>query len=162
MHEDLPSIGAICASTRKEKHSRAVLAWAVAVALGVTFVLLVAPSSQQEAPAPRPTPWSAPPQEVAPFAPGVGVVEESLSRVQDVPGAVLSESLAYGRPVPSKPLPGQRTPPCKRGEREIRGGCWHGPIENEKPPCGDEMFDYEGECYFASGPVLRGPASEEP
>lgn len=162
MHEDLPSIGLLCASTRKEKNPRAVAAGAVAIALGVTFVLLVTASSQQEAPAPQPTPGSAPPQEVALFAPGVAVVEEALSRGQDVPGAVLSESLGYGRPVPSKPLPGQRTPPCKRGEREIRGGCWQGPIENEKPPCGDEMFDYEGECYFASGPAFRGPASEEP
>jgi hypothetical protein len=69
---------------------------------------------------------------------------------QDVPKAVLPTQLSLGQPMPSKPFPGQRRPPCERGEREIHRACWLGPMAGQKPPCGDRMFDYQGECYFVS------------
>jgi hypothetical protein len=90
------------------------------------------------------------------------VGEEALSADQDVPRAVLPIILSLGRPMPSKPFPGQRRPPCIRGEREILGACWIGPIQGQEPPCGDRMFDYEGECYFASFDQDRQPTSERP
>jgi serine/threonine protein kinase len=109
-----------------------------------------------------PQPWIATHEEMAQFAPDAGVGEEALSKVQEVPRAAPPSLLSFGRSMPPKPLPGQRQPPCKRGEREINGGCWRGPIGEEKPPCGDEMFDYEGRCYIATGETPRLPTSEEP
>jgi hypothetical protein len=60
---------------------------------------------------------------------------------------------------PSKPFPGQRRPPCVRGEREIHGACWLGPVEGQEPPCGDQMFDHEAKCYFASFDQSPQPTS---
>jgi hypothetical protein len=64
--------------------------------------------------------------------------------------------------MPKQPFSGQRKPPCERGEREINGGCWVGPIGDETPPCGDTMFDYEGRCYKASVDMPRQPTSDQP
>lgn len=66
-----------------------------------------------------------------------------------------------GMPMPKKPLPGQRKPPCRRGETVIIGGCWLW-IGGERPPCGSTMFDYEGRCYMPSFDPPRQPTSEEP
>ncbi len=64
--------------------------------------------------------------------------------------------------MPSKPLPGQKKPPCERGQKAINGACWFGPLKGQSAPCGDTMFDYAGECYLATGEPLRQPTSEEP
>ena len=70
--------------------------------------------------------------------------------------------LSLGRALPKQPFPSQRRPPCDRGEREINGGCWIIVGAEEKPPCGEKMFDYEGRCYFASFEGQRLPTSDEP
>ncbi|HVG61567.1 MAG TPA: hypothetical protein VNA24_23610, partial [Hyalangium sp.] len=107
--------------------------------------------------------WIATPEEVAQFAPDAGVGEEALSAAQDVPRVVLPSVLSLGRAMPSKPFPGQRRPPCApRVEREIIGACWIGPFKGQEPPCGDRMFDYEGECFVASFNEARQPTSEQP
>ncbi len=93
--------------------------------------------------------------------PDAGIGEEALASAE-TGHAILSPFMAYGRAMPNEPLPGQRTPPCRRGEKEINGGCWLGPIEGERAPCGDTLYDYQGKCYAAVGPVLRSPTSEEP
>ncbi len=92
-----------------------------------------------------------------------GGVDESVlasaeSRVPyGVPGFVL------GEPIPKKPEPGQKRPPCNPGfERSINGACWYHVSELE-PPCRD-YFEHDGRCY---GPVIppgriRPPTSEEP
>ncbi|KFE72088.1 serine/threonine protein kinase [Hyalangium minutum] len=132
----------------------------VVVALAALLITLPTPQVQ---PALSPTPWLAAPEEVArELTPDAGVAEEALASVQDVSGAVPPSFLAFGRPMPKTPLPGQRTPPCLRGEKEINGGCWLGPLEDERPPCGDTLYDYQGKCYHALGPVLRPPTSQEP
>jgi eukaryotic-like serine/threonine-protein kinase len=140
------------------------LSWASAAMVGGLMVSLVMRfTSHEPAPLSPPRPWIATPEEIAQFAPDAGVGEEALMNVQDVPKAVLPALLSLGRPMPSKPFPGQRRPPCEpRVEKEIFGGCWLGPIEDQKPPCGDRMFDYEGKCFLASYDQGRQPTSGTP
>ena len=58
--------------------------------------------------------------------------------------------LALSRPLPSKPYPGQKRPPCKaRVEVELNGGCWV--PHKEKAPCPEDLFESKGECYTVSG-----------
>jgi serine/threonine protein kinase len=118
---------------------------------------------------PATPPWIATPEEmsqfeeVPQFAPDAGVSEEALSTAQEMPRAALPTILSLGRPMPSKPFPGQRRPPCEpRVEREIIGACWIGPLGDEKPPCGNKMFDYEDRCYLASFNEARQPTSNQP
>ncbi len=110
---------------------------------------------------PPPPPWIATPEEVAQFAPDAGVGDEAVSAVQDAPLDIGNWILSLGRPMPTKPLPGQKRPPCDRGEKEINGGCWVKEAD-ERPPCGDKMFEYEGRCYFASSTEARIPTSDPP
>jgi hypothetical protein len=66
--------------------------------------------------------------------------------------------LALARPMPSKPYPGQKRPPCKpRLELELNGGCWV-PHE-EKAPCLEELFEHQGKCYMASMQPPKMPQS---
>jgi predicted Ser/Thr protein kinase len=74
------------------------------------------------------------------------------------------ESIAW--PMPEKPFPGQRRPPCNRtGEVAIRGGCWYA-LRDAKPPCKEEgkeeAYAWEGACYGPSFPVQRQPTSSPP
>jgi len=57
------------------------------------------------------------------------------------------------------PLPGQRRPPCPRGEEAIRGGCW---LVNPqvKPPCTAGYYEWDGRCYLPSLAPSRQPTSE--
>jgi hypothetical protein len=112
---------------------------------------------------PAPQPWIAKAEDVAQFAPDAGVGEETLSAAQDVPRVVLPSMLSLGRPMPSKPFPSQRRPPCElRVERELIGACWLGPIKGQEPSCGNKMIDYEGECFLASFDQDRQPTSDQP
>jgi hypothetical protein len=89
-----------------------------------------------------------------------GVGDQALSSAVEVPrvGVPLS---AVGLPMPKKPQPGQRKPPCERGETAIYGACWvH--VGREAPPCGQRMFDHEGGCYFASYDAPPQPTSANP
>lgn len=117
------------------------------------------PPRERERPMP---PYLATEREVeALFTTDAGVGDLALSTVEPHQ-AVIHPILSLGRPMPSKPFPNQRRPPCMRGEREIHGACWIGPIGGEKPPCGDKLFDYRGECYFASYEAPKQPTSKEP
>lgn len=132
----------------------------VVVALAALLITLPTPQVQ---PALSPTPWLATPEEVArELTPDAGVGEEALASVQGVERRVGPWLLSLGRPMPSKPYPDQRRPPCDRGEKEINGACWVGPLRDDVPPCGDRMFEYEGGCYFASFTGPKTPTSEEP
>jgi serine/threonine protein kinase len=71
-----------------------------------------------------------------------------------VPGFVL------GAPLPKKPAPGQRRPPCEPVyQRSINGLCWWS--MPKPPPCND-AFEHEGKCYTAVIPSTHMPTSEEP
>lgn len=66
------------------------------------------------------------------------------------------------RPLPEKPLPGQRQPPCvPRIETVLRGACWvH--VGNMSPPCGTTAYEWDGKCYIASFNAPRQPTSNPP
>ncbi len=142
--------------------STAVAAMAGGLMAGALLLLAIR-GGGSNAPAPVPA-WEPPAHLVQPppEAPDGGVAEEALASVQDATKAMPQYFLSYGRPMPSKPLPGQKKPPCERGQKAINGACWIGPLKGQSAPCGDTMFDYAGECYFATGEPLRQPTSEEP
>jgi len=66
------------------------------------------------------------------------------------------------RPLPEKPLPGQRQPPCvPRIETVLRGACWvH--VGNMSPPCGTTAYEWDGRCYIATFNAPRQPTSKPP
>lgn len=65
---------------------------------------------------------------------------------------------AIARPMPDKPVRGQKTPPCSNPpEVEIRGGCW---IEiAQRPPCPKRTAEYESKCYIGVGSEKQEPVS---
>jgi eukaryotic-like serine/threonine-protein kinase len=67
-----------------------------------------------------------------------------------------------GSPMPEKPFPDQRTPPCTRhGETEIRGGCWYA-LRDATPPCKEDAYEWKGACYAPSFPIHRQTTSYPP
>lgn len=59
--------------------------------------------------------------------------------------------------LPSGPQPGQRTPPCKRPQLEINGGCWI-LVGNEAPPCVEGTYEWKKRCY-APWPASPRPST---
>jgi serine/threonine protein kinase len=100
-------------------------------------------------------------QEVAHFAPDAGVSDEALSSVEDVPNTTASAMMALARPLPEKPFPGQKKPPCEpRYEVAALGACWF--VAAAKPPCGGGAYELDGLCVRAVFPGPRQPTSGEP
>ncbi len=131
---------------------------AVALCALVALGLALLPRREREQPLP---PYLATPQETAAFTPDAGVGDSALAEVRGLPSAGIPSYL-LGAPMPPKPFPGQRKPPCApRGEKEIRGGCWV-LVGEEQPPCGEQMFDYDGRCWKPSVDMPRQPTSEQP
>jgi hypothetical protein len=61
-----------------------------------------------------------------------------------------------------KPLPGQRLPPCTpRIETVLQGACWVC-VDNMKPPCGTNAYEWEGRCCIPSFNAPRQPTSNPP
>lgn len=56
--------------------------------------------------------------------------------------------------MPPKPFDRQHRPPCRKGEVEIRGGCW-AKIEARAPDCPRGAYEWNGGCY---SPILGAPA----
>jgi len=90
-----------------------------------------------------------------------GGVDEVLAAAEaqpsyGVPGYV------FGTPLPKKPAPGQRKPPCEPiYQRSLNGLCWW--IMPKPPPCHDaNQFEHEDKCYTPVIPSTRSPTSEEP
>jgi eukaryotic-like serine/threonine-protein kinase len=63
------------------------------------------------------------------------------------------EEPVIGRDMPKKPLPGQRRSPCGKHAVELNGACWIR-SDTATPPCGDELAEWKGECYW---PILKIP-----
>jgi hypothetical protein len=111
-------------------------------------------------------------QEVAQVAPERNSREDGSVAVGDSERIASAEMLGpeprnerarpVGGPLPEKPLPGQRKPPCKlNGEVEIRGGCWNR-ISDAQPPCEEYAFDWKGACYRPLFSAGRQPTSDSP
>ncbi len=65
------------------------------------------------------------------------------------------------QPLPEKPFPGQRQPPCTpRIETVLRGASWMEIVA--KPPCGNNAYEWEGKCYFPVFNAPRQPTSNPP
>jgi hypothetical protein len=78
------------------------------------------------------------------------------------PMRVDSTPPAIGLPMPEKPFPGQRTPPCSRnGEVVVRGGCWYR-LGDATLPCREDAYDWNGACYLPSYPARRQQTSQPP
>jgi hypothetical protein len=65
------------------------------------------------------------------------------------------------RPLPEKPFPNQRQPPCTPlVETALRGACWV--ALDVKPPCGNDAYEWEGKCYIPAISTARQPTSNPP
>ncbi len=98
----------------------------------------------------------------------VAVGDSASAAVASVLAPVRTDGMppAVGLPMPEKPFPGQRTPPCnKMGEVEIRKGCWFR-VADASPPCKEkgkeDAYDWQGACYLPSYPPWRQPTSHPP
>jgi hypothetical protein len=84
---------------------------------------------------------------------GDAAVASPVTILAPVPSGSIPPGL--GLRMPDRPFPGQRKPPCNRkGEVELRGGCWY-ELARVKAPCEDDAYDYKGACYLPSFPVQR-------
>ncbi len=84
---------------------------------------------------------------------GDAAVASPVTILAPVPSFSLPPGLSL--PMPDRPFPGQRKPPCNRkGEVELRGGCWY-ELARVKSPCDEDAYDYKGACYLPSFPVQR-------
>jgi predicted Ser/Thr protein kinase len=128
------------------------LGWGAAAALGVALAIQVWGTGHGELEA-RP----------AQVAQGARDGEEEDAAA--LAGASLTEREGARRPgskrgglrgdVLTKPLPGQRRPPCSKHEAEIQGGCWIR-LSGATPPCGDGYYAWKNGCYW---PVVLPPPS---
>jgi hypothetical protein len=94
---------------------------------------------------------------------GVSVGDSAMSPAHSTPAPApqCSRASTVARPLPEKPFPGQRQPPCTpRMGAAIRGVCWV--VLNMKPPCGNAAYEWEGRCYLPSMPPGRQPTLNPP
>jgi hypothetical protein len=94
---------------------------------------------------------------------GVSVGDSAMSPAHSIPAPAPqgSRMSTVARPLPEKPLLGQRLPPCvPRIEAVLRGACWVEILA--KPPCGNDAYEWEGRCYLPSLPQGRQPTSNPP
>lgn len=63
------------------------------------------------------------------------------------PSELMPTHEGINAPIPEDPLPGQRTPPCRKPLVEINGGCWS-LVGNETPPCSDITYEWRKRCYL--------------
>jgi serine/threonine protein kinase len=93
----------------------------------------------------------------------ISVGDNAMSPASATPASKLpgGRGPAVSRPLPEKPLPGQRQPPCSpRMEIVLRGACW---MElAERPPCGNDAYEWAGKCYVPAMPQGRQPTSNPP
>ena len=93
---------------------------------------------------------------------------ERQSRVSNLAEPAATEFLSAPEPLPTHdgittdlppgPRPGQRTPPCKRPQLELNGGCWIR-VDYETPPCVATTYEWKKRCYFPVPAPPRPPTS---
>jgi hypothetical protein len=89
-----------------------------------------------------------------------GMGRSAVEKALKAAGMPESSSGGVGFDMPEEPLPGQRRPPCKQPEVEIRGGCWL-KIEAAEWECFEVGYTWKWGCYVPSTQRSR-PATSEP
>jgi hypothetical protein len=108
----------------------------------------------------------------AQVAPGDATLEGTSAAVGDSPIRAPSQTPApksrvmrapaVSQPLPEKPLPDQRRPPCDpNGQVEIRGGCWYR-VGEARPPCADDAYAWQGACYVPASASRRQQPTAAP
>jgi hypothetical protein len=91
---------------------------------------------------------------------------EPLQRVEVAEGGLTdgvdASVLAIGVPMPEKPLPNWKKPPCASSrQHSIKGACW---IRTDEAPGGDrcgEFYEHDGKCYAPVTQKKDAPLSLE-
>jgi len=129
------------------------------LSLAVVGPCWIAPEWSPEQP--QLTRAGAPDAGMAPDAGTRGLGDDALTtqmETQSIPAASRSISLD----MPKKPLPGQRRPPCQRDwEKIIHDGCWVR-VADKKPPCGNDTYQWQEECYDPAWDRSRPPTTQNP
>lgn len=169
-----PSSSTPARPKRRARRGRALsswLSWASAAMVGGLLVLVGGEVRSRVSQPQNATPLAVPEDEemeqfpldeVSHFAPDAGVGDEAFAASQDAPTRVSTWIRSLGGPMPSKPFPGQKRPPCGAGQVAVNGACWAGPIKGKDAPCPQGMFDHESECYLPFFDAPRQPTSEPP
>jgi eukaryotic-like serine/threonine-protein kinase len=89
-----------------------------------------------------------------------GVEEAGLVSAHEVPrGGIPTYALAL--PMPKKPFPGQRKPPCRPySEIALIGACWT--VIRLEPPCRNEGFEVDKMCVIAAFDGPTPNTSQQP
>jgi serine/threonine protein kinase len=163
-----PAVEAAAVPVRVRTEPR-VASWESRFRLGVIiggfslfFTAIVWRSPPPPAEQPSVAQVEAPEVESAPDGGTRGLGENALTaRVDSQEISIAPETLPAE--FPTRPLPGQRRPPCRRaGEVVINGGCWV-PLITIKPPCdGDDEHEWQGSCYRPARDRSRTPTSKHP
>lgn len=53
--------------------------------------------------------------------------------------------LPFARDLPRSPFKQQKRPPCRKSQKDLKGGCWV--AVKKEPPCGDEFYEDGDTCY---------------
>jgi hypothetical protein len=87
---------------------------------------------------------------------------------EDVPrmDAYVTDGLDAGAvayPLPAKPFPGQKRPPCGRKQVAINGGCWRALEDRPDPKEGcTDSYQHGAKCYVEVREGRRPPVGIEP
>ena len=79
---------------------------------------------------------------------------------EDALPALESDGAGEGLPIPRTPMRGQQTPPCRRGDTAINGGCFMRYDSSAMmPPCEPGTYEHQGQCWRAMAKTKREPTS---
>ena len=156
------------ASQALRRHSK-LLAVAGALAVGVLAGVLLPPLFSRRGSKEPPEQLAAVEREEREDADGAeqsvgladGGVDDSVLAAAEKAAPYGVPADVLGQPLPKRPQPGQRRPPClPTYQRAINGLCWW---INGPPPC-EDSYEHEDRCYTPVVPTTRPPTptSEEP
>jgi hypothetical protein len=147
------------AAEEKERRSVFARAWAAAGMVALLILLLVLVTVRRSRGEPQAEARKLSHED---RSTSVGDSAMSTAFATPVPESQGDSVPTLARPLPEKPLPGQRQPPCvPRIETVLRGACWiH--VGSMNPPCGNSAYDWEGKCYIPSLNPARQPTSNPP
>lgn len=132
----------------KQQERRAVR-WRIAVLGSAGLALAVALCSRNAPESPRQV------------EPRFGQVERSELSEDAFTEGLDASVVVIGVPLPSKPLPNWKKPPCSGKQRELNDACW---AKLDQSPdddhCG-EFYEWQGGCYAPIAAPRRPPQSFE-